>query len=229
MTQFERERPQDYLNFDDFFTRNVKKEARPLASPEDDTVVVSACDCRLMAFDTIDKAKNLLIKGAKFSLTRLVGGRNDLVEKFKNGPVVNFRLTPADYHHVHSPLAGTITEHYQLPGEYFTTEVKALKSPVDILDVNERHILVVNSVSPGGPNMLMAIIGAEQVGKVNMSKTVGDNLIKGEEIAVFDFGASDVLVMFDKEVTFDYDILHWSNQGIETLINFNERIGTFKS
>ena len=45
-----------------FFYRKLKPEARPIAQPQDMDVVVSAADCRLSAFATVDDATRCWIK-----------------------------------------------------------------------------------------------------------------------------------------------------------------------
>lgn len=45
-----------------FFYRKLKPEARPIAQPKDMDVVVSAADCRLSAFATVDDATRCWIK-----------------------------------------------------------------------------------------------------------------------------------------------------------------------
>jgi Phosphatidylserine decarboxylase len=45
-----------------FFYRKLKPEARPIAQPQDADVVVSAADCRLSAFPTVDDATRCWIK-----------------------------------------------------------------------------------------------------------------------------------------------------------------------
>jgi len=63
MSQFNPSETSGYKTFNEFFTRHVRSERRPVASPGDDTVITSPADCRLMLFDNIDQAKTLLIKG----------------------------------------------------------------------------------------------------------------------------------------------------------------------
>jgi phosphatidylserine decarboxylase len=65
--------PNDYATFNEFFVRQVKESARPIAEPDNDLVTSSPADCRLTAFPTVDLAKKYWIKGYGFSLERLLG------------------------------------------------------------------------------------------------------------------------------------------------------------
>ena len=51
-----------FKTFNEFFYRKLKKGCRPISHFEDDGVLVSGADCRLMAFDDVDQAKQFWIK-----------------------------------------------------------------------------------------------------------------------------------------------------------------------
>lgn len=61
-----------YACFNDFFARGLKAGARPVAEPQDDSVIVSSADCRLVVFESIDLATEYWIKGKKFTLPNLI-------------------------------------------------------------------------------------------------------------------------------------------------------------
>lgn len=42
--------PSDYKTFNSFFSRKLKPTARPIASPNDHSIIVSVADCRLAVF-----------------------------------------------------------------------------------------------------------------------------------------------------------------------------------
>ena len=224
MSDFLYEKPSDYVNFNDFFIRELKPGARPL--PDDENTITSAADCRLMLFDDLAETKDLLIKGKKFSLEKLVNYDADLVNLFKDGSVANFRLAPQDYHRFHSCISGTVEKMFTVDGTSFTTEVIALQSDVDVLGENERTVVHING---DRVNMLYIPIGAEQIGKVNMFIKEGDQVDTGQCLGYFDYGGSDIFVMFAPKVKWDEDIREQSRKGIECLIKVNERIGIIES
>lgn len=227
MTQFKREKPYDYVNFNDFFTREIKPEVRPVASQEDSSVIVSPADCRMTVFESIDEAHELFIKGKQFDLEHLVGSdRQDIITKFKDGSAINARLTPCDYHRFHTCISGKITEKYALPGQTYDTEVMALQSNIDILTGNERTIIVVES---DNLSMLFIPIGARDVGLIRTNVNTGDTVTKGDEIGYFHYGGSDIFVMFDKKLKWDEDIRTYSLKTVETLVQVNEKIGSLET
>ena len=113
--------------FNQFFYRKLKPDARPVEAPEDPARLVSAADCRMMAFESVNEATRLWIKGREFSVGRLLGeAYSDQVEKYNGGAVAIFRLAPQDYHRFHSPVDGKIGPMTYIAGEYYTVNVRAL-------------------------------------------------------------------------------------------------------
>lgn len=51
-----------FKNFNEFFYRKLKPGVRPIAAPDDDTVLVSAADCRLMTYETVQQSQQFWIK-----------------------------------------------------------------------------------------------------------------------------------------------------------------------
>ena len=117
--------PKKYATFNDFFAREIKASARPIAEPENQKCVSSAADCRLTTYPTVDLATKYWIKGFGFTIATLL--RNDvLAETFEGGPIVIHRLAPQDYHRWHAPVSGTIVSITEIPGTYYTVNPQAV-------------------------------------------------------------------------------------------------------
>ena len=226
MTQFKREKPEEYKTFNDFFTREIKEGARPVAEPEDNSIVVSAADSRLVVFDSLEESENLWIKGEKFSFEKLLGHDEALANIFRKGVLANFRLAPQDYHRFHTPVAGRIEHIKTLGGTTYSVEPCAIKSDVDVLGDNERDVIVIDAGENG--KVAFVAIGAMAVGRVTTVIKEGDTVKKGDELGYFSFGGSDVVVLFEKFIKWDDDLKEYSKQGIETLITCNQRIGQYQ-
>ena len=105
--------------------RKLKPEARPVEDPEDPLRLVSAADCRMMAFESVSEATRLWIKGREFTVARLLGeAYSDQVDRYTGGAVAIFRLAPQDYHRFHSPVDGVIGPMSYIAGEYYTVNVR---------------------------------------------------------------------------------------------------------
>jgi len=84
-----------FKTFNEFFCRKLKEGARPVDKPEDPRRIVSAADCRFLAFETVNEATRLWIKGKEFSVAKLLGEKyKDEVAEYNGGALVIFRLAP---------------------------------------------------------------------------------------------------------------------------------------
>jgi phosphatidylserine decarboxylase len=107
-----------FKTFNEFFYRKLKPDARPVDEPQNRKRLVSSADCRMMAFDSIDAATRLWIKGREFSVERLLGDEfKGKVEDFKNGSLCIFRLAPQDYHRFHCPADAVVGEPVWIDGQ----------------------------------------------------------------------------------------------------------------
>lgn len=111
-----------YKTFNSFFYRGLKPDARPVASPDDPNVVVSAADCRLTVWEDVKAAEEVWIKSRKFSVEHLVHDQS-----FMNNPAYEdgvslaiFRLAPQDYHRWHSPVAATLGKRWSISGALYS-------------------------------------------------------------------------------------------------------------
>lgn len=158
-----------YRTFEDFFTRAHKVGSRPIFKKGDSTHAIVVADSRVVVYNTVDEAKKLWIKGADFSLTQLVMDTH-LGERFRNGAVASFRLSPQDYHRYHSPVTGTVKQFRSVPGDYYQVDPVALHSKVDILTRNRREYLVIGTHEFG--DVLFVAIGATDVGSVRYAHSL---------------------------------------------------------
>lgn len=107
MQEMKKPDPDHYENFNEFFAREIRPEARPIHEPENDLVTSSPADCRLTAYPTVDLATKYWIKGFGFTLERLFDDA-ELAQYFDGGSIVIARLAPQDYHRWHSPITGMV-------------------------------------------------------------------------------------------------------------------------
>lgn len=70
-------------------------EYRPVTDPEDPRTLVSVADCRMMAFESVQEATKIWIKGRDFTVGKLLGDRyKDEAAKYTGGALGVFRLAP---------------------------------------------------------------------------------------------------------------------------------------
>jgi phosphatidylserine decarboxylase precursor len=111
--------------------------ARPVEDGDDPFRLVSAADCRLMAFETVNEATRLWIKGRDFTVARLLGDNyKGEAENYNGGALAIFRLAPQDYHRFHSPVDGKIGPMTYISGEYYTVNVCSVFTFLNLSDAD---------------------------------------------------------------------------------------------
>src|SRR5690349_6773646 len=123
MGQYEHD-PQDehwgFASWNDFFTRRFKDGERPVASPDDDKVIVSACESTPYGISTDVKRQDCFwIKSQPYSLEDMLAD-DDSVDQFVGGTVYQAFLSATNYHRWHSPVAGTIVRAFVQEGTYYS-------------------------------------------------------------------------------------------------------------
>uniref|UniRef100_J3L822 Phosphatidylserine decarboxylase proenzyme 2 n=1 Tax=Oryza brachyantha TaxID=4533 RepID=J3L822_ORYBR len=215
---------ESFKTFNEFFIRQLKPGARPIASYEEDTIATCAADSRLMAFSSVDESTRLWIKGRKFSIEGLLG--NDLHSNaFCNGSLVIFRLAPQDYHRFHVPVSGTLEKFVEIPGCLYTVNPIAVNSKYCNVFTENKRVVSIISTSEFGKVAFVAI-GATMVGSITFLKEKGDHVRKGDEFGYFSFGGSTVICVFEKDaIKFDVDLLANSARSLETLVSVGMTLG----
>ena len=208
-----------FKNFNEFFYRELKPDARPASAPDNPKIIVSPADCRTVVFNKIDDATRIWVKGREFSISRLLGDTYPQdAKRYVNGALGIFRLAPQDYHRFHIPVDGVMGAPKLIAGEYYTVNPMAIRSALDVYGENIRTIVPIDSVAHG---RVMAIcVGAMMVGSTIITRKQGDNVRRAEELGFFKFGGSTVLLLFEPGVMkFDQDLIDNSNDAVETLVS----------
>jgi len=210
---------QHFNTFNDFFTRKLKPEFRPVNN--DSSVVVSPGDGKILAYQNIAN-QNFIIKGYKFDVNSFL--QNDsLADLYRDGSMISLRLCPTDYHRYHFPLGGTVLLKNKINGELYSVSPIALHSMVDIFLLNKREYIILANRRFG--DIVMAEVGATMVGSIVQTYT-DNQVVKGEEMGYFKFGGSSIVLLFKKgTVNIDSDLLENTRKGLETQVKMGEEIG----
>lgn len=208
-----------FKNFNEFFYRALKPEARPCSAPDDPRVIVSPADCRTVVFDTLDQAQSIWVKGREFTVERLLGDAYPQdAARYHGGSLGIFRLAPQDYHRFHIPVDGVLDEPKAIEGEYYTVNPMAIRSALDVYGENVRVICPIDSVTHG--RVMVICIGAMMVGSTVITRKKGDHVKRAEELGYFKFGGSTLLVLFEPgQMRYDDDLVDNSRSALETLVS----------
>ncbi|KFZ08492.1 hypothetical protein V502_09322 [Pseudogymnoascus sp. VKM F-4520 (FW-2644)] len=216
---------EDFKNFNQFFYRELKPNARPCSAPDNPRIIVSPADCRSVVFNQMDTATKIWVKGREFSIKRLLGNAYpEDVERYTNGALGIFRLAPQDYHRFHIPVDGVMGTPKTIEGEYYTVNPMAIRSALDVYGENVRVIVPIDSVAHG--RVMVICVGAMMVGSTVITRKKGETVKRAEELGYFKFGGSTLLVLFEAgAMRFDDDLVDNSNGALETLVRVGMSIG----
>ena len=210
---------QNFTSFNDFFTRKLKPDARPIV--QDSLAIASPADGKILAYENINNS-DFYIKGFHFNVDSFLNN-SALAKNYKNGAMIVFRLAPPDYHRYHFPISGeTSASNIKIDGDYYSVNPLALRKKAEIFWLNKREYGVIKSPIFG--DVVMVEVGATMVGSMIQTYT-GTTVTKGEEKGYFKFGGSTVVLLFEKDhVKIDADLLNNTSKGLETAIKMGEKI-----
>ncbi|OHW94929.1 phosphatidylserine decarboxylase [Colletotrichum incanum] len=216
---------EEFKNFNEFFYRALKPEARPCSAPDRPDVVVSPADCRSVVFNSVSQATKVWIKGREFSIKRLLGDAYpDDVKRFENGALGIFRLAPQDYHRFHIPVDGVLDKPKTIAGEYYTVNPMAIRSALDVYGENVRVICPIDSPVHG--RVMVICVGAMMVGSTVITAKEGAQVNRADELGYFKFGGSTIVLLFEPgKMRFDDDLVDNSNGALETLVRAGMSVG----
>lgn len=224
-----------FENFNDFFTRALKKNARYIENIPG--VIVCPTDGVVSQLGNIEDDKILQAKGHNYSLIELLGGDLDIAESFRSGSFATIYLAPKDYHRVHMPLAGTLKKVIYVPGSLFSVNRVTAEHVPNLFTRNERAVCYFNSEA--GP-MAMILVGAmivagietvwsgqicpnQRLRKVQSTNYENKNpaieLAAGSEMGRFKLGSTVIVLFGHGAVTLD------KNLSVSSGVKMGQKLG----
>ncbi len=214
--------PKHFDTFNEFFTRELAPGVRTIVDGEHE--VAHPVDGAVSQAGTIETDKLVQAKNHYYTTLELLGGYEDLSAKFVDGDFACIYLAPSDYHRLHMPVDGTLTDMVYVPGDAFSVNPLTAQNVPNLFARNERVVAMFDTKI--GP-MAMVLVGATIVRSIETvwageitpprgkdvtrwdypsegEKSV--HLKKGEEMGRFKLG-STVVCLFGKDaIEFTADI-----------------------
>lgn len=219
----EMEQPvESFQTFNQFFSRKLKPNARPL--PEGDpNAIVSPADGSALAVLNIREDTLFPTKSTLFSVREIL--RDDaLAKQFEGGTAVIVRLAPWDYHRFHFPVAGVPEIPYRIAGRYESVSPEVYAAGTQPIQVNERHLIRFRSDKAS--TMAIVLVGALFVGAIVETYQPGKPVQRGDEMGYFEFGASTMVLFFQKDtIQLMPTLIRNSAEGKETPVRMGQLIG----
>ena len=203
--------------FNDFFTR--KKDLSPDLS--DPTALLSVADSKIRIFP-ITEDLVLNVKRSRYTVGDILGDE-ELAKQFRGGTCIVFRLAVDDYHRYHFIDKGRLISNKKIKGVLHT--VRAVSEKFNVFSRNAREVSILETEHLG--NVAQIEVGALFVGKIVNHPL--KSFEKMQEKGYFEFGGSTVVVLLNKEIEFDADILEMNAKDLEIKVRAGEKLGCIAS
>jgi phosphatidylserine decarboxylase precursor len=238
------ESPSNWKSFNQFFARHLRSpSARPINSPDDNTVITSFADSEPQGVWTIDSSSTIVgkegvaVKSANVKrITKLLGD-SQFKNAFANGTFTHSFLNVNDYHRFHFPMGGIIKEARIIQGINPTGGIVTWSpnanrymfnpSSINWQMLETRGCVILDTDEYGLVALLP--IGMAVVGSVNFESNIkaGAKVKKGDMLGYFLFGGSDFIMIFQDKVTFTLDAPKSNASSYKHLL-MGERLGHLK-
>ena len=230
------ESPENWHSFNDFFSRKLSGDAaRPIAAPQDDSIVISPADSLpqglwkiddegLFHADPILREDGVTIKNSTYiSVEQLLGEEGaEYASLFHGGYLTHTYLNYDDYHRYHFPVSGTVEAVYTIPyanavgGIVYWDEESGLyvleSNSLSWQSIETRGCVLINT----DYGMVAVIpVGMGQVSSINFLDSVkpGAKVKKGDELGYFLFGGSDCVMLFEGSSGFQLTVSEGAKGG----------------
>ncbi|MEW9809298.1 MAG: archaetidylserine decarboxylase [Candidatus Symbiodolus clandestinus] len=208
----------DYNTFNQFFTRYLHADARPITC--DDQWLVLPVDGFVSQLGDITESGLLQAKGHYYSLEQLLAGDHSLTKLFQGGKFATLYLSPRDYHRVHMPCEAVLQKMIYVPGSRFSVSSLTAQHVPQLFARNERVITFFDTQF--GP-MVQILVGAMVVGSIQVvwagqvcswagnitqwdysgEKNSPINLPRGSEMGHFSLGSTVINLFANPQLSFE--------------------------
>jgi len=211
--------PSGWLTFNQFFARELNGGLRPIADPGSNLTITSAADCSFQHLYGIDGESNIpdttVKKTDSYGNVRQLLDGSRHADAFAGGTFVHYMLPPSAYHRFHLPVGGSVDEAFVIGGE--------VVMKVDLADhqfvssdttttgyefSQTRGVVTIDTAGDAAGDIgVVAVVpvGMSQVASVVLTATGERHMAKGEEFGYFQFGGSDMIILFQAGVDVELD------------------------
>jgi len=206
MTEAVETDPYAFASFNEFFTRALKPDARPIALEK--AAVASPVDGTVSECGSIDKDLLLQAKGRHYTLSELLA-EQEWARRFEGGSFATIYLAPFNYHRIHMPVSGRLLDPVYVPGRLFSVNAATAQRVPKLFARNERVLTLFDGEFG---QFALVLVGALNVGSIatvwagaitptdrrvlTRIPAADVTLAKGAELGRFNMG-STVILLFE--------------------------------
>ncbi len=202
LDEYERQSLNAYESFNDFFTRELKEDARTIDATANG--IVSPADGIISQLGQIEDHKLLQAKGRHYDVGQLLADSED-GSYFADGSFATIYLAPSNYHRVHMPFTGTLTKTRYVPGTLFSVNNTTAANVPDLFARNERLVCMFDTKYGKAAVVMvgaMIVAGIETIatGKIARTDDIQEanhdmQFAAGEELGRFYLGSTAIVVL----------------------------------
>lgn len=213
---------ESFKSLNELFTREIKPETRPIA----DASVISPVDGRLSFMGKLHDGTMLEAKGHTYDALTLAGlpaETSDDMDWLRHAYAFTIYLAPYNYHRIHAPVSGTVTDMSYAPGRLLPVNKLGYMMTDDLLPANERLTSFIHC--PSGKKCALVKVGATCVGRISVvydpfitNSTRRTPFVKhldtpwdvktGDALACFELGSTVVLFVDSQDFVPSSELQH---------------------
>lgn len=203
-----------YATFNDFFTRALKPNARPIESAD----LICPVDGAISQFGNIKGDQIFQAKGHQYSAQTLLAGNAELAKVFENGSFATLYLSPRDYHRIHMPCAARLLSMTYVPGDLFSVNPTTAENVAGLFARNERLvcefetdfgkfvlILVGATIVGSMATTWHGVVNPPRIGKIRTWDYTQQNITfkQGDEMGRFLLGSTVVMLFPSNTISYN--------------------------
>ena len=218
MASAQKTEPEDYEDFNTFFTRELRADIRGMPLADDE--LMSPADGVVSQLGKITDGRIVQAKNRWYTVQELFFGDEACATQFENGSFATIYLSPRDYHRVHMPYDGELRKMSYVPGRLFSVNPTTTCLVPRLFARNERVIAQFDTLI--GP-MALVMVGAIFVGSIQTvwhglvtpphgqkyqtwTYLHGNKLSRGDEMGRFNMGSTVILLLSRDAATWRDDL-----------------------
>ncbi len=211
-----------FRSWDDFFTRRFREGVRPIAEPDNDAIVVNACESApYRVAEGVKLRDRFWIKAQPYALQFMLDN-DPYVDHFVGGTVYQAFLSALSYHRWHAPVSGRVVKTRVVNGTYYSETLAEGLDPSGpnesqgyIAEVATRGLIFIEADNPDIGLMCFVGIGMSEVSTCDITVFQGQHVKKGDQIGMFHFGGSTHCLVFAPDVSIEFN-LHGQTPGLDS-------------